>query len=110
MLEKEINEKTEIIKRAIEEVMEIPFEEWAESRERKRIICQQLYVHCIRNMNTKIPFKVISYYLRKKTHSATSRLEKNYYNDYETNKEFRKLADKVDEILKEKGIFCTFAP
>ena len=93
----ELETKTENVKKAIEHVTGVPFEVWHTSKKRENIICKELFVYYARKQ--KIVFRVIAQYLHEHTHSAAKRLEDSYRNDYQTNPEFRAVANRVGEIL-----------
>lgn len=67
------------------------------SRKRDNMYCRMIFAyHC---RKTKMKFEDISKLINR-THSTTIYVINNYQDEYDYNQEFKKLADKVEELIK----------
>jgi len=90
--------KEKIIK-AIEDVMNIPFEDWKTSRKRDKVMCRQLYCYFVKD-SEKMTFAQLSRLISRKAPTTSKRVLKSFKNDYETDSNFRRIADEVAERIK----------
>ena len=87
-----------LLQNAIHEVAGLKFEEYDnDSRKQDCVFARMIFVyHC--RKNNKMKLSEISKYIHR-THSAILHLLKVYTDEYKYNRNFRVIADRVDDIL-----------
>ncbi|KAA6303163.1 MAG: Chromosomal replication initiator protein DnaA [Candidatus Ordinivivax streblomastigis] len=88
------------LKQAISEVMRVSFYEIAgHSRKLNIVLARFLYCHLCKNEDIKITDLAVEL---NKNHSTIIYYLKKYQEEYKTNKQFRIISDKVEEIINKK--------
>lgn len=93
-----LNNMTNKIKQSIEQATGIPFDKYySKSREREFVFCRMIFIHHCREL--KITYSNIGKMLNR-NHSSIIYLSNGYQDEYKFNPEFRRIADKINELIK----------